>query len=216
MEQNKLELLHEQQQKVFALYNADIRDAIIFIESEYHKFPVPFLNEIRAAQDHMARCFAYPQENEDWEVFVTGQMNKAMGHYNRCLLDAYKYIWYRYGRKLYWSLLIPKCFGKLRDIDNGEFYQEYLRLRKEAKDNNNKARKIETTDKERAKDLFRDAIGNLKQIEDLFETNYGKIGWSVAKGFVWRVIWATGWIISAIYFFFRNYDPIMSFINRVF
>lgn len=216
MNQDRLVVLQQKQREIYEIYNNDIRDAIIFIESAYHKFPVPFLNEIRAAQDHMARSVAYPLENKDWEDYVTDQLKKAKGHYNRCLLDCYKYIWYRYGNHLFWTHLVPKCFGKLRDIDNGEFYKEYKRLRREAKDKNYQARKIETTDKEGAKDLFKDAIGSLKQIDNLFENNYDKIGWSVAKGFVWRLIWATGWIISGIYFFARNHDPIFSFVHKIF
>jgi len=206
--QNKLNIFYQKQKEIYDIYNNDIRDAIIFIESSYHVFPVPFLNEIRAAQDHLARCIDYPLDDKNWEEYICDQIQKAKGHYNRCLLDCYKYIWYRYGQRLYWSHLIPKCLGKLHDIDNGNFYKKYKQLHNEAKNKNHEARKLERTDKERAKDLFKDAIGCLKQMDDLFEENYDKISWSVAKGFAWRLIWATGWIISAIYFFVRNSDPI--------
>lgn len=147
----RLELLYKGQQEIYNIYNNDIKDAIIFIESEYHKFPVPFLNEIRAAQDHFSRCLSYPLDNSDWNIYVTGQLKKAKGHYDRCLLDCYKYIWYRYGSHLSRTHFIPKVFGKLQDIDNGDFYKEYKRLQKLAKECNKKARKTETTDKAEAK-----------------------------------------------------------------
>mgnify|MGYP006926044502 FL=1 len=70
----RLELLYKGQQEIYNIYNNDIKDAIIFIESEYHKFPVPFLNEIRAAQDHFSRCLSYPLDNSDWNIYVTGQL----------------------------------------------------------------------------------------------------------------------------------------------
>lgn len=88
----KLLLLYKKQQEIYTVYDKDIRKAIVFIESEYHKFPVPFLNEIRAAQDHLARCYSYPLDKEDWESYVTRQMDKAKGHYDRCLLDGYIYL----------------------------------------------------------------------------------------------------------------------------
>ena len=215
MEEDRLKALYLRQQEIYHIYESDIRDAIVFIESSYHKFPVPFLNEIRAAQDHMARCFSFPADNPDWEEYVNGQMDKAVGHYTRCLLDCYKYIWYRYGRRLYWSHLVPKCFGKLRDIDNGEFYKEYRRLHKAAKANNAEARKLERTDKERAKELFQEAIGCLKQMDNLMEDNYDKISWSVAKQLSWRFVMALGWIISAVYFFVRNSDPIAKILGGI-
>lgn len=211
----KLELLYKGQQEIYNLYNNDIRDAIIFIESEYHKFPVPFLNEIRAAQDHLSRCLSYPLENTDWETFVVGQLKKAKGHYNRCLLDCYKYIWYRYGSHLSRTHLIPKIFGKLQDIDNGEFYKEYLRLHKAAKTCNKKARKTETIDKEESKKLFQDAIGYLKQMDELFESNYDKISWSVRKGILLKALYALGWIISFAFMFVRNLPSIRSIINYI-
>ncbi len=215
MQEDRLRTLYQQQLEIFEIYNSDIRKAIVFIESSYHKFPVPFLNEIRAAQDHIARCVSYPLDSDDWDEYVSGQMDKARGHYTRCLLDCYKFIWYRYGRRLYWAHLVPKCFGKLRDIDNGEFYKEYRRLYRLAKDFNEKAREFERTDKERAKELYQDAIGSLKQMDNLFEDNYDKIGWSVTKGILWKGVLSIGWIISAIYFFVRNSDPIAKILGGI-
>ena len=209
----RLELLYKGQQEIYNIYNNDIKDAIIFIESEYHKFPVPFLNEIRAAQDHFSRCLSYPLDNSDWNIYVTGQLKKAKGHYDRCLLDCYKYIWYRYGSHLSRTHFIPKVCGKLQDIDNGDFYKEYKRLQKLAKECNKKARKTETTDKAEAKKLFRDAIGYLKQMDNLFESNYDKISWSVRKGILLKALYALGWIISIIYMFIRNIDPIKSIVT---
>ena len=216
MEENsKLELLYKGQQRIYEMYSNDIRDAIIFIESEYHKFPVPFLNEIRAAQDHLSRCFQHPLNSLDWEVYIEGQLGKAKSPYDRCLLDCYKYIWYRYGGHIARTHLVPKIFGKLQDIDNGEFYRKYKQLHKQAKECNKAARKIETKDKEQAKVLFRDAIGCLKQMDDLFETNYDKISWSVRKGILLKALYALGWIISIVGIIIRNIPFIKSTISNV-
>lgn len=212
---SKLELLYKGQQELYEIYSNDIRDAIIFIESEYHRFPVPFLNEIRAAQDHLSRCFSYSLDSPDWDVYINGQLGKAKGHYDRCLLDCYKYIWYRYGGHIARTHLIPKIFGKLQDIDNGEFYREYRQLYKQAKESNKNARKLETKDKEQAKALFRNAIGYLKQMDDLFEANYDKISWSVRKGILLKALYALGWIISIVSIVIGNIPCIKSTIHNV-
>lgn len=84
--------LYNKQRELYTFYNERIRWVIVFIESRYKKFPVPLLNEIRAAQDHITRCFE-PDKANDCE-YITSQINMAKGHYMRCLLDGYKYIWY--------------------------------------------------------------------------------------------------------------------------
>ena len=49
--------LYNKQRDLYTFYNDRVRWVIVFIELRYKKFPVPLLNEIRAAQDHVTRCF---------------------------------------------------------------------------------------------------------------------------------------------------------------
>lgn len=115
---DKEALLYKRQESLYSFYNDRLRWVIIFIESRYRQFPVPILNEIRAVQDHVARC--YDKDIQGDETFINEQIRAAQGHYIRCLLDGYKYIWYQYGpevkKKFFWA----KLLGDLHSIDNGE------------------------------------------------------------------------------------------------
>ena len=121
---NKESLLYEKQKEVYSFYNDRLRWVIIFIESRYKKFPVPILNEIRAVQDHVARCFE--DENSNNEEFIVEQFRAVKGHYLRCLLDGYKYIWYQYSPEIKKKYFWAKILGDLHSIDNGEFVKLYL------------------------------------------------------------------------------------------
>ena len=105
---DKESLLYEKQERLYSFYNDRLRWVIIFIESRYKKFPVPILNEIRAVQDHIARC--YDKDIEGGEAFINDQMRAAQSHYTRCLLDGYKYIWYQFGsevrKKYFWAKIL--------------------------------------------------------------------------------------------------------------
>lgn len=50
-------------------------------------------------------------------------------------------------------------------------------------------------------------------MDNLFESNYDKISWSVRKGILLKALYALGWIISIIYMFIRNIDPIKSIVT---
>lgn len=201
---NKESLLYEKQKEVYSFYNDRLRWVIIFIESRYKKFPVPILNEIRAVQDHVARCFE--DENSDNEEFIAEQFRAVKGHYLRCLLDGYKYIWYQYSpevkKKYFWA----KILGDLHSIDNGDFVNNMSRLRKEAKHLNFEARRIESKDKNASLDLYEKSIGKVVELEDLYDSHAGEIGWSVRKGLAMKVIAGLGWFIALGFAIHRNWD----------
>lgn len=205
---NKESLLLEKQKEVYSFYNDRLRWVIIFIESRFKKFPVPILNEIRAVQDHVARCFE--DENLGNEEFINDQFRAVKGHFLRCLLDGYKYIWYQYSlevkKKYFWA----KILGDLYSIDNGKFVNTMSQLRKEAKALNFEARKIESKDKDKSLDLFEKSIGKLIELEDLYDNHAGEIGWSVRKGLAMKVIAGLGWIIALAFAVHRNWETIIS------
>lgn len=66
--------LYSKQKDLYTFYNDRVRWVIVFIELRYKKFPVPLLNEIRAAQDHVTRCFE-PDKSDNREYGrVKGQV----------------------------------------------------------------------------------------------------------------------------------------------
>lgn len=59
---------------------------LALVESLKGKFPGPILNELRAVQDHVSRCFT----NDIAEVDALEEIRKAKGHLDRANMDCYK------------------------------------------------------------------------------------------------------------------------------
>ena len=91
------------------------------IEVRYEKFPSPIFNEIRAFNDHIARC--HREDISDLEI--EDELKKAKGHIERIILDCYKFLNVELHRK------VIKQFDKrtrgidLGVINNGEFFLFY-------------------------------------------------------------------------------------------
>ena len=214
MKMDKELLLYQKQEKLYSFYNDRLRWVIIFIESRYKKFPVPILNEIRAVQDHIARC--YDKDILGDEAFVEEQMRAAQGHYIRCLLDGYKYIWYQFGPEVQKKYFWAKILGDLDSIDNGGFVKQMYNLKNEAKKLNFKARETESKDKNVSLDLYEKSIGKLVELDELYECHAGEIGWSVRKGLTMKVVAGLGWLIALAFAIHRNWDVIMNIVSSIF
>ena len=201
--------LYTQQRDLYTFYNDRIRWVIVFIELRYKKFPVPLLNEIRAAQDHVTRCFE--QENATDRDYISKQMAMAGGHYMRCLLDGYKYIWYHFGADIKKKYFLARLFGKLSDINNGEFAKEMQALFHQARKDNEQARLLETKDKTLSIDLYEKSIGALIKLDDLYEDNHSAIQWSVRKGMAMKALYYSGWIICLAFTIVRYWNVIVTY-----
>jgi hypothetical protein len=58
---------------LYDTYSTEIRPLISEIEARFEEFPVPILNEIRAFNDHVARCY----QDINNEAFVDEQLKKS-------------------------------------------------------------------------------------------------------------------------------------------
>lgn len=201
--------LYTCQRDLYAFYNDRIRWVIVFIELRYKKFPVPLLNEIRAAQDHVARCFE--QDNACNGDYVGKQLSMARGHYMRCLLDGYKYIWYHFGADIKKKYFLARLLGKLSDINNGEFSKEMQMLFRQAKKDNERTRLLETKDKEASIDLYEKSIGALVKLDDLYEDNITAIQWSIRKGMAMKAVYYSGWIIFLAFTIVRYWNVVIEY-----
>lgn len=204
------QLLQERQQEIYQFYNSQVRPAIILTETIFKKFPVPVLNEIRNAQDHLARCFDDSIPNSNTTDFIEEQIAQVKGHWLRALLDCYKYIWYhlgaKVGKKYFWAKLFG--FGKLSDINNGEFIETYHLLRKQAKQNYKSARETESINKEQSLDFYEKATSALIDLDELYDNNARSLTWAITKGLVLKALAALGWIISAIFTIVKYFPKI--------
>ena len=119
--------VHEEICKLFSEYNNKLKPLIATVESLKQEFPGQILNEIRAFNDHIARCFLFGTTEED----CVKELRKAKGHVSRAILDCYKII------LLYYFDFI-KDFRQQYDsvnltlVNDGKFLPELTRLNEEA------------------------------------------------------------------------------------
>ncbi len=110
-------------------YTNKLKPVLAFEESVAQNFPGPILNEIRAVNDHVSRCYWV----EKTEAECLSEVNKAKGHLSRSILDAYKYLVIVYEHK------VQDFFSQYRNIciaivDDGKFLPELNRLHAIARD----------------------------------------------------------------------------------
>jgi len=108
---------------LYRTYNDVIKPLIAEIEIRYEKFPTPVFNEIRAFNDHVARCHRENISNLD----IENELRKAKGHIERIILDCYKFL------NVALHKIVIKRFDKrtkgvdLGAINNGAFFIFYSR-----------------------------------------------------------------------------------------
>lgn len=177
---------------IYSNYNAILKPLIADIEARYEKFPPALFNEIRALHDHIARCFLQIDDSE----FISKELMKAEGHFNRSLLDCYKYL------NVYFHDFL-KSFEKrsgqecLMAINNGEFLGQYRCHVDKAVAYVRRAKKSEGLDKELAVRDFQLAYNSYSEAERIIVENYTNILWSRAKMVGKRGWKAVLWLFSA-------------------
>lgn len=115
--------------KLYAEYTNKLKPLLAFEESVAQNFPGPILNEIRAMNDHVSRCYWADKSEAD----CLEEVRKANGHLSRSILDAYKYLVIVYERK------VQDFYHQYKDVciaivDDGHFLPELNRLHSEARD----------------------------------------------------------------------------------
>lgn len=133
-------------------YCGVIKPLIAQIEATSEKIPLQLFNEIRAFNDHIARCFY----QNPTEVYIAEQIQKAERHIVRMTLDCFKCLnVIQYQRIELFEQQTSQI--DLTVIDNGIFYPEYSRLKVEAAQLVRNAKQQEATDTLQALDLYQQA-----------------------------------------------------------
>lgn len=114
---------------LYSEYTNKLKPLLAFEESVAQNFPGPILNEIRAINDHVSRC--YWAGKSDAECLE--EVRKAKGHLSRSILDAYKYLVIVYERKIneFYAQYKEVCIAI---VDDGKFLPELNRLHAMARD----------------------------------------------------------------------------------
>lgn len=184
----------------YNLYNNVIKPLIATYEAREQKFPTPIFNEIRAFNDHIARCFINELDNE----FITKQLSKAGRHLNRIILDCYKYLIISYDDSINLFEERTKKID-LSIINDGKFYQELSASRKNAIQALRNAKEIESRENGNDNTIYEKfelAFNLYLETNNLIESNLDKINWAKTKtdkkNRNWLLITIASTIISSI------------------
>ena len=131
-----------------------------------YNLPNNFLNEIRALNDHIARCYRKDIKKDD----INSELTKAEGHLRRLVYDCFKQL------NIYISdELIRKEKLFYSDLwlfhDKGKFWEHYSDYRKSAQNNVIEAKKNESIDSDIAMSFYEQAFINYRNAEELLINN---------------------------------------------
>lgn len=198
---------------MYKQYMEIIKPLIAEIEAEYQKFPDAITNEIRAFNDHIARCY----KDECNVCLVDEQLKKAESHVTRMILDCYKYLIVFYSDKIKkFERKTKRC--DLTAIDNGKFYSEYMILKQEAINKVKNAKKQEQKLDVDTYDNYQDSYNAYVELDDYVMKNITKVHWAkmkfTAKTLLGIILWFLSVFIGSI--LANNNKTIMTFIISIY
>ena len=163
-------IIHNKLSPLYNNYNEVIKPLIADIESKYQEFPDSIFNEIRAFNDHVARCYI---ENVT-EGNINEEIKKAESHIVRISLDCYKYlaIW------LHDYFVDFKANFDITMIDNGEFAPAFYKTQVQGIKVLREAKKNESYDKQVAFNKFEEAYNIYSELYIKIEDHFPKIMWA--------------------------------------
>lgn len=177
----------------YVSYCSVIKPLIAQIEARSEKLPLQLFNEIRAFNDHIARCFY----NSPSEEYIYQQTDKAQRHITRLALDCFKCL----NVILFQQI---ELFDRqtrnidLTVIDNGQFYPEYSHKRTQAARLVEEAKKKEHIDIVESLNLYQDAFNLYDSIVADINGISEKVKWARVRFRIRRSVTILGWIVSVI------------------
>ncbi len=165
------------------------------------KYPQNCLNEIRAINDHIARCYRSGMSEED----ITKEIGKAEGHLQRLAYDCYKQL------ILYQTADIKhtiKWFYSSRwpHIGKGELWKTYMENYKLARKFEKEAKRNESISPDDALNQYDESYNSYQAILEVFKKYKWQIYVSavirfferITKGIYWLIVTFILSIIAAI------------------
>lgn len=177
----------------YVQYCEVIKPLIARIEAYSEKFPLPLFNEIRAFNDHIARCY-YRTPSDS---YIGEQIDKASRHILRITLDCFK-------------CLIVIMFEQIERfekqtrnvdltvIDNGTFYPEYSRLKVEGAATVRLAKTFESYDIENALREYEKAYDTYDRLIDMINKVKESVRWARVRFTTRRILTVLAWIASVV------------------
>lgn len=157
------------------------------------KVPDNLLNEIRAMNDHIARCY---RDGAD-DNYIDRELGKAEGHLRRLLYDCFKqlniYISDNLGRREKMSFSNRWLYR-----DGGNFWHQYTKWKQQAQDDVIEAKKQESIDSDEALRYFESGYQNYRNIEELFKANRRFLFFSALFSILNKAFSGLWWLIVTI------------------
>jgi hypothetical protein len=153
---------------LYSTYNNQVKPLFALIESTFQALPVSIVNEIRAFNDHIARCYVDDVKND----FKTKQLDKAENHIERMLLDSFKFLCFFYEEEVRDFKRTYKKYD-LTSINNGKFLMQLKTVIHNCHNTYKDAKIIEPLDKELS---FKNYQQTFKYFEEFIELTNKNIG----------------------------------------
>ncbi|MBQ6070201.1 MAG: hypothetical protein IJK85_00455 [Bacteroidales bacterium] len=157
------------------------------------KVPENLLNEIRALNDHIARCY---RDGAD-DNYIDSELGKAEGHLRRLMYDCFKQLniyisdnLKRRERRSYSNRWLYR--------DGGNFWRQYTEWKQQAQSNVIEAKKQESINSDAALKHFESGYQNYRNIEELFKANRRFLCFSFFFGIFSKAFHGIWWIVSTI------------------
>lgn len=174
-------------------YCGVIKPLIAQIEAQTERFPLPLFNEIRAFNDHIARCYYDNPSDEK----IKEQVLRAKRHITRITLDCFKSL-----NVIAYSQI--EAFEKqtrnidLTVLDNGLFYPEYSRRKVEAAKIVRNAKMQESFNTYYALTKYQEAFNIYSKIVESINEINEKVRWAKTRFRTMRVVKIVGWALSIV------------------
>lgn len=151
------------------------------------------LNEFRAINDHIARCFR-PNISLDQ---ASNELNKAEGHLKRLIYDSFKQLNIIFHYDM--DVIERKHFGPhWLTLLKGKFWEEYTQRRHKIINKIETAKLSESHDPQEAIDNYQDAFLEQKKVYDLLENNRKHLSYSFIQKIIDSVKTNIGWLITTL------------------
>lgn len=210
--------LKEKIEVLYETYNYEVKPLLALVEATYEAFPVQVLNEIRAFNDHLSRCYVSSLDSDSIEK----EMDKARSHLKRIRFDCFKFLNVFLHDK-------ARRFEKqtkntnLSVINNGEFFIQFNKLNKGATLAVRDAKRLEHIDSDRAFEKFEEAYNLYSDLENLIDEHRHLINWARLRHPLGIVLKIVLFIITAIisglisnFLGLIDYESLLKWLNNFF
>lgn len=144
-------------------YQKVVKPLLTEVEIRCGRIPASCMNEIRALNDHIARCY---RENSTSES-IDKELSKAEGHNRRLIYDCFKHINVALFKRI--ERFEKWCYNKRwLELDGGKFWAQYIDNKQKAQKASIEAKNFETLDPEVAMTAYEQAYQHYSYLEAAF------------------------------------------------